>query len=157
MRLASHGSPMGVWLAGMAIAILAVAAGRLACAEVRAGPHAKPHGAGMQLIMVDDPACRYCRAWDEDVGRGYGKSPEGRLAPLRRVGRGAAELRGLTPVIYTPTFILLRDGVEAGRISGYPGADYFYEELRAMLAQAGVRDLSRAESHAPAGMSGAAP
>lgn len=131
---------MGAWLLGVAIAFPAFAA----AGSGNAGAQAEARSASHRLIMVDDPSCRFCRAWDEAVGRGYAKSPEGRKAPLTRVRRGAAELRGLAPVIYTPTFIVMRGGTETGRISGYPGPGYFYEELREILARGGAPDRSRA-------------
>ncbi|AHB48898.1 regulatory protein [Hyphomicrobium nitrativorans NL23] len=91
----------------------------------------------VELIMVDDPACRFCQKWNEAVGKGYAKSPEGAAAPLKRVPRGAPELQGLAPVIYTPTFIVMDGGGEVGRISGYSGPSYFYSDLRDILARAG--------------------
>ncbi len=93
--------------------------------------------ADVALIMVDDPACRFCQKWNEAVGKGYAKSPEGEAAPLKRVPRGAPELQGLAPVIYTPTFIVMDGGRELGRISGYSGPSYFYADLRDILARAG--------------------
>ncbi len=94
---------------------------------------------GAELIMVDDPACRYCRKWDAEVGRGYVRTPEGRAAPLRRVQRGSAVLQSLAPVIYTPTFILVSNGRELGRITGYPGQMFFWEELATLMSSAGVQ------------------
>ena len=99
---------------------------------------------GVSLMMVEEPGCRFCRKWDAEIGRGYAKSDEGKFAPLVRVGRKAPELSGLNPIIYTPTFIVVRDGVELGRIAGYPGADYFWPELDDLLAKAGyARGLLR--------------
>lgn len=88
----------------------------------------------MRLVMVEERGCRYCLAWDREVGRSYGASAEGRLAPLVRVGRSAPVLASLKPVVYTPTFILIDGGDEVGRITGYPGAAYFWEELAALIA-----------------------
>jgi thioredoxin-related protein len=90
------------------------------------------------LIMVDDPACQYCRRWNKEVGAGYARTPEGRAAPLQRVGRNSKALSGFAPVVYTPTFILVREGREVGRITGYPGQFFFWEELSALLASAGL-------------------
>ena len=87
--------------------------------------------------MVEEPGCRFCRKWSEEIGPGYRKSAEGRFAPLKRVQRGADEIKGLAPVVFTPTFVVMRSGEELGRITGYPGADYFYTELRPILASAG--------------------
>lgn len=92
---------------------------------------------GIRLIMVEEPGCRFCRQWDAEIAPGYRKSPEGRFAPLKRVRRGSPELKGLAPIPYTPTFIVMRDSEELGRITGYPGADYFYEELRPLLSRIG--------------------
>lgn len=91
----------------------------------------------VRLVMVEEPGCRFCRKWDAEIGSGYRKSAEGRFAPLKRVRRGAADIKGLAPIVYTPTFLVMRSGEELGRITGYPGADYFYAELRPILAAAG--------------------
>ena len=94
-------------------------------------------GSAVTLILVDEPGCQYCRKWDAEIGRGYPRTKEGRFAPLVRVRRKSSQLSGLNPVIYTPTFILVRRGQELGRITGYPGAEYFYAELGDLLAKAG--------------------
>ncbi len=90
------------------------------------------------LIMVDDPACHYCRRWHKEVGGGYGRTTEGRAAPLKRVGRNSNILLGFAPVVYTPTFILVRGDREIGRITGYPGQLYFWEELCQLMSSAGI-------------------
>ena len=92
---------------------------------------------GLTLFMVDEPGCGYCRKFDAQIGPGYAKTAEGRFAPLVRVRRKSPELRGYNPVIYTPTFLLVRRGEELGRLTGYPGPEYFYSELDALLAKAG--------------------
>jgi hypothetical protein len=99
--------------------------------------HAARPATGIRLVMVEEPGCRFCRKWDAEIAPGYRKSAEGRFAPLKRVRRGAPELRGLAPIVFTPTFVVLRSGEELGRITGYPGADYFYSELRPILSAAG--------------------
>ena len=102
------------------------------------GAHAaRAAGSGLGLIMVDDAGCRYCRKFDAEIGGGYSRTAQGRFAPLVKVRRKSHELSNFNPVIYTPTFILVRRGDELGRISGYPGAEYFYAELDTLLAKAG--------------------
>lgn len=113
--------------------ILLLAPGMLALGDGSAAQAAS----GVRLIMVDDPSCHFCRKWNAEIGGGYAKTAEGRFAPLRRVRRDAAAIRGFAPVIFTPTFIVVREGSELGRISGYPGRDYFYGELQSVLAAAG--------------------
>lgn len=89
-----------------------------------------------ELIMFDDPACVWCRRWHAEVGPSYPRSPEGQLAPLRRVhirDQAAAGVTLASPVRGTPTFVLAEHGREVGRINGYPGADFFYPQLGELL------------------------
>jgi hypothetical protein len=108
---------------GMALAVLALS-GRWA-----------PAGAAppFTLIMVDDPGCSYCRKFEAEIGPGYPRTPHGRIAPLLKIRRGSPELQAFGTTNYTPTFILVRGQREVGRITGYPGAEYFYEELASLL------------------------
>jgi len=93
--------------------------------------------AAAELVMFDDPGCVYCRRWLAEVGPGYPKTEEGQRAPLRRVfvrNQGQAGVQLKSPVNATPTFVLADDeGREVGRITGYPGADYFYPMLGEIL------------------------
>lgn len=113
-------------------------------------PAAGRTGSPLALIMVDDPSCRYCRKFEAEVEPGYSTSPFGRIAPLVKLRRGSPELKALggAPANYTPTFILVRDRRELGRITGYPGAGHFYEELGSLLDAVGE---SHRLSREPAG------
>lgn len=110
--------------------------------------------AGTRLIMVEQDGCRYCIDWDREIGPGYPKSAEGRFAPLKRVKRGDKALKGFNPVIYTPTFIVERNGEEVGRVTGYAGKMFFYEELDEQLRKAGftpqwgIPDLNKTKAPA---------
>ena len=42
------------------------------------------------------------------------------------------------PVRFTPTFVLVQDGVETGRIEGYPGEDFFWPMLAELFRRAGI-------------------
>ena len=90
------------------------------------------------LVMVDAIDCAYCRKWDREVSQGFAKSAEGRTAPLTRIRKGDARLAGITGLAYTPTFILVVNGREAGRIVGYAGADFFWGELGAIIRRDGL-------------------
>lgn len=97
---------------------------------------AAPASATAELIYVHEPGCPYCRKWEREVGPAYSNSEEGRRAPLRAVhirdlsGAGLALLR---PARYTPTFILVENGIEIGRIEGYPGEDHFWGLLDRLI------------------------
>ncbi|MBV7409588.1 thioredoxin fold domain-containing protein [Maritimibacter sp. DP1N21-5] len=89
-----------------------------------------------ELVMVEQPGCAYCRAWNKDVSEEYPKTAEGRAAPLVRVQKDDIATSGITlarPVNFTPTFILTEDGRELARIEGYPGEDFFWGLLGMML------------------------
>lgn len=88
---------------------------------------------GLSLVMIEEEGCGYCRRWLEEVGPGYAASDEGRRAPLRRLDRFSSEAARFARVVYTPTFVLLRDGQEKGRILGYPGPDFFWSLLADLL------------------------
>ena len=93
-----------------------------------------------QLVMAERASCPWCQAWHREIGPGYPQSDEGRLAPLRRVDLDhdwPADLPKARGVIYTPTFLLVACGREIGRITGYPGADFFYPKLDQLLARLG--------------------
>jgi hypothetical protein len=89
-----------------------------------------------ELLMFEQPGCPWCRRWHEDVGPGYARSAEGQIAPLRRLQLGDRP-PGLSlkqSVTVTPTFIIVENGAEIGRITGYPGPDFFYGMLAPMLS-----------------------
>jgi hypothetical protein len=93
-------------------------------------------GRAAELIMFDDPGCSWCRRWHAEIGPGYPHSPEGKLAPLRRVhirDQATAGVRLASPVRATPTFVVVENGQEIGRIVGYAGADFFYPQLDELL------------------------
>jgi hypothetical protein len=88
------------------------------------------------LLMFDDPGCPYCRQWHREVGEAYRNSPEGQRAPLQVVQLRGPRPEGInlaTPVRATPTFVLVHDGREIGRIIGYGGADFFWSSLEPLM------------------------
>ncbi|WP_224825748.1 hypothetical protein [Cognatishimia sp. MH4019] len=89
-----------------------------------------------KLVMVEQVGCHWCEKWDAEVAPEYPKTAEGQAAPLERVMIRMLPLDGLettSRVVYTPTFLLVRDGVELARIEGYPGEDFFWGLLARMI------------------------
>lgn len=93
----------------------------------------------LQLMMITKPGCVYCRQWRRDIGPGYSANPLGRQLALFETDIDGPYPDGLAlarrPYV-TPTFILLRDGAEMGRMEGYVGRDKFWPMLGQM-----VRDM----------------
>lgn len=93
----------------------------------------------LQLLMFEQPGCIYCAAWNEEVAPEYPLTAEGKAAPLRRLQLRAPlpdRIAILAPPVFTPTFVLVEDGVETGRIEGYPGEDFFWPLLAGLIADA---------------------
>lgn len=97
--------------------------------------------AGAMLVMVEEQGCMWCARWNEDIADIYPKTGEGRAAPLQRIDIHDARPKNMTfarSLNFTPTFVLMVDGVEVSRIEGYPGEDFFWGLLGKMLKQANI-------------------
>lgn len=95
----------------------------------------------LELVMFERDGCSYCLRWHEEIGPAYPRTAEGAAAPLRRIDiagplPGEITLTGRPPV-FTPTFVLLREGTEVARIEGYAGDEFFWVLLDGMLDRAG--------------------
>ncbi len=100
-----------------------------------------------ELVMFEAALCEWCEAWHEEIGPIYPKTAEARVAPLRRVDIDAprpVDLAQVAPVVFTPTFVLLDDGAEVGRILGYPGEEFFWSLLGEL-----IRKLEPAPTQTP--------
>lgn len=99
-----------------------------------------PALADTYLLMAEEKGCMYCARWNADIGPIYPKTVEGQTAPLRRYDLHSdtptAQIKGR--VLYTPTFLLIVDEQEVGRIEGYPGEDFFWGLLAKLLQQADI-------------------
>ncbi len=90
---------------------------------------APPAAAEMRLLMFEQAGCHWCERWHEEIGPIYPKTAEGAAAPLKRLNIAGPYPEGLDLASrpqFTPTFVLVRDGRELGRIEGYPGEDFFW-------------------------------
>lgn len=92
---------------------------------------------GLALMMFQQDGCPYCAAWNRDVAPAYAKTDEGHAAPLYRRDIHLpipAGMHLVSPPQFTPTFVLLENGREVGRIEGYASADFFWARLDSLLA-----------------------
>ncbi|WP_417607569.1 hypothetical protein [Primorskyibacter flagellatus] len=92
--------------------------------------------AAPQLVMVERDGCHWCEAWNEVIAPIYPKTDAGAFAPLLRADLYEEPPEGVRfdrPVSFTPTFILVDDGRELGRIEGYPGEEFFWVLLEKLL------------------------
>ena len=91
--------------------------------------------AAAELVMVEQAGCHWCARWNAEIAHIYPKTEEAARAPLRRV-----DLRDLpddidftSKPVFTPTFVLVDDGRELGRIEGYAGDQFFWFLLKELL------------------------
>lgn len=118
------GTALAVWRAAVVGAVLWMVSATAQASDTR-------------LLMFESPACPWCAAWEAEVGPGYPLSPEGAVAPLERVRFGTLPegVSLVAPPRVTPTFVLIHDGAEIGRIEGYPGADFFWAMLDRLIGR----------------------
>jgi len=92
-----------------------------------------------ELVMFERPGCVWCARFNAEIAPIYAKTEESRAAPLRRVDLNSplpADLAGIDPGVFTPTFVVVKEGREIGRIRGYPG-DAFFGLLDRILSGTG--------------------
>lgn len=91
----------------------------------------------LELLMVERPGCGWCRRWNEEIAPVYPRTDEGRRAPLYRadVNDLPRGVRFRSPIVFTPTFVLIDDAREVGRITGYSSEDAFWGMLGEMLSK----------------------
>ncbi|PJK30339.1 transcriptional regulator [Minwuia thermotolerans] len=98
-----------------------------------------PAAAGaLELVMLERPGCAWCRRFDAEIAPAYPLTAEGARAPLRRVdvtGSWPGDLAGVRRERFTPTFVLVHEGVEVDRLRGYPGDEFFWFLLGEMLSR----------------------
>jgi hypothetical protein len=114
-------------------------------AGLGAGP-----AAAAELVMFESSGCPHCARWLREIGPIYPKTDEGKRAPLRRVDLAAprpTDLAGIAKIVYTPTFVLVRDGREIGRIVGYGGDEAFWSLLGELVRRL---DRGKESRRAPA-------
>ncbi len=94
--------------------------------------------------MFEQAGCEWCEAFDREIAPIYGKTDEGKRAPLRRVDISQdlpPDLAFIHAERITPLFVLIDKGREIGRIRGYPGEDNFWGLLGVL-----VKKLDAAET-----------
>jgi len=94
---------------------------------------------GASLVFLERHDCPFCRRWLRDVGEpAWGRSDLGRRVPLRRVdvAQGLPEDLGfIRNWRFTPTFVLVQGGREVGRIIGYNGDLFFWQQAESLIGR----------------------
>lgn len=91
-----------------------------------------------ELIMLEQAGCPWCDRWREEIGPIYPKTDEAKIAPLRVVDihdKWPEDLKNINTTHYTPTFVLVENGEEVGRIRGYTGDEFFWFLLNELIVK----------------------
>lgn len=89
-----------------------------------------------ELVVFEIDGCTYCELFRQDVLPGYLASPRSRTVPIRFVNAERVDLKRLplaSPVDTVPTIVLVENGREAGRITGYTGPENFFRLVSHLL------------------------
>ena len=95
-----------------------------------------PHAA--ELLMFERDGCVWCQRWNQAVGPIYDKTGEAERLPLRRLNideQRSSDFTLVSTVVYTPTFVVMDNGREIGRITGYINDDAFWGLLGTLVAK----------------------
>ena len=98
----------------------------------RAGLEPKARVTAMELIVFEHPDCLYCAVFRRDVAPSYQRSAPAAEAPLRYVDIAKSDIGALRlkeGIDMVPTAVLMKNGEEVGRISGYWGREGFFKML----------------------------
>lgn len=91
-----------------------------------------------ELVMLEQPGCPWCVRFNAQIASAWPKTAEGKRAPLRRVDITQPwpdDLKDIARERFTPTFILVDDGREIGRLRGYPGDEFFWFSIGELIAK----------------------
>lgn len=85
-----------------------------------------------ELVYFHSESCTVCEQWNEEIGAVYGKTSEAKRLTLRRISVHddlPADLSFVKGVVYTPTFVIVDQGREVGRMVGYITDYFFWEQV----------------------------
>ena len=99
-----------------------------------------------ELVFFMSEACGICERWQSEIGGVYPKTEEAKVLPLRvqSVHDDLPEdLSFVKGVAFTPTFVVVEDGQEIGRMVGYISDYFFWEQIGGLVKQVEARKSSQ--------------
>lgn len=100
---------------------------------------AQPKPNAVELVVFEHQDCTYCRAFRSDTLPLYRSNGQDVRAPVRFVrvehsDTSTLNLNGRIEMV--PTFVLMQNGRELGRIEGYWAPDNFFKMLSHLMLRA---------------------
>jgi thioredoxin-related protein len=96
-----------------------------------------PHLGNMQLVVMEADGCIYCNIFRRDVLPSYEVSERGKDLPVRFIDVNDVKTTRIelqSPIDILPTFVIVKDNREIGRIPGYIGPEDFYHAINYLLS-----------------------
>lgn len=124
-----HSLKIGLVFCGLFISSSALL---FAVSSAFAAEQAAEQARSLELVFITSEHCPFCKAWERDVGQIYDSTPYALKARLRRVDLGdvdSALPAGAVKVFGTPTFLIVENNTEIGRIEGYQSSEMFFWAL----------------------------
>jgi hypothetical protein len=119
------------------IAVVALIAAFILPAIAARGPEEIPASpTRMEILVFETERCVYCRIFRRDVVPQYETSQRARIAPIRFVEATTANHKALGldgPITILPTVVVMREGRESGRITGYLGPEPFFHMITRVI------------------------
>jgi hypothetical protein len=119
------------------IAVVALIAAFILPAIAARGPEEIPASpTRMEILVFETERCVYCRIFRRDVVPQYETSQRARIAPIRFVEAKTANHQALGldgPITILPTVVVMREGRESGRITGYLGPEPFFHMITRVI------------------------
>lgn len=89
-----------------------------------------------EILVFETADCLYCQIFRRDVLPQYEVSKRARIAPMRFVDATTADPKRLgldSPIKFLPTVVIVREGRERGRITGYIGPEPFFHMVSRII------------------------
>jgi thioredoxin-related protein len=96
-----------------------------------------PRLGNLQLVVMEADGCIYCGLFRRDVLPSYEASDSGKDMPARFVDVNDIDKTGIdlqSPIDILPTFVVVKDNHEIGRIPGYMGPEDFFHAINYLLS-----------------------
>ncbi len=127
----------GVWRLG-ALVIIGLVVGTFPGRAARDGGRPAPQS-GLEMLVFERQACVYCDLFRSEILPRYKASAPAVRAPMRFVDIDHVDLESLglrTRLTTIPTAVLMQNGTEVDRITGYTGPETFFQIIQRLLSRA---------------------
>jgi thioredoxin-related protein len=121
-----------------ALATLGLLIGTLPGSAARDGNKAT-NTTGLEMLVFERQPCTYCELFRQEILPRYMGSPPAARAPMRFVNIDHVDLEALglrTRLTTIPTAVLMQNGTEIDRITGYMVPETFFQVVQRLLSRA---------------------